>query len=72
MYDPLAAYYLLNPRAYVLKKMDVQVETKGEFTFGMSVADRRTWGEKNVNIEVAINVDRNAFVADFLRIIGSN
>jgi len=71
MYDPLAAYYLLNPKAYVLQKMDVRVETKGEITSGMTVADRRKWGEKNLNMEVATKVQRNVFVKDFLRIVGS-
>jgi len=46
VYDALATYYLINPHAYRLKEMDVRIETEGEFTTGMSIADRRNWGDK--------------------------
>ncbi len=67
MYDPLAAYYAINPLAYTIEPMDVHVETKGEYTLGMTVADRRTWGEKKNNINVATHIDRDAFVKDFFK-----
>ncbi len=70
VYDALAAYYLINPKAYTLTDMDVRIETKGELTRGMSVADRRTWGEKNPNVSVVTKIDRDVFVSDFLRILG--
>jgi len=69
MYDPLAAYYLINPDAYKLTAMDVQIETTSELTRGMSVADRRSWGDKNNNVEVATAVDREAFAQDFFVIL---
>jgi inosine-uridine nucleoside N-ribohydrolase len=72
MYDPLAAYYLLNPRAFQTQNMDIAIETKGELTRGMTVAEKRKWGGIKNNVEVAASVDRNVFVADFLRIIGSD
>lgn len=69
MYDPLAAYYLINSAAYELAPMDVQIETLSELTRGMSVADRRTWGDKNINVEVAVSVDREAFAKEFFEIL---
>jgi inosine-uridine nucleoside N-ribohydrolase len=69
MYDPLAAYYLINPSAYKLEPMDIKIETISELTRGMSVADRRTWGEKNYNVDVATSIDRSAFVNDFFAIL---
>ena len=69
VYDALAAYYLINPKAYVLKKMDVRIETEGGLTRGMSVADRRTWGEKEPNVDVVVRIDRDKFVDDFIRIL---
>jgi inosine-uridine nucleoside N-ribohydrolase len=69
VYDALATYYLVNPKAFVLKKMDVKIETDGELTRGMSVADRRTWGEKEPNVEVVVKIDRNRFVKDFIKIL---
>lgn len=71
MYDPLAAYYLLNPRAYKTKRMDVRVETKSDLTRGMTVADRRNWGEKTYNIEVVTKIDGKKFTEDFIKIINS-
>ena len=70
MYDPLAAYYLLNPKAYTTKKMDIKVEIQGKLTRGMTVAEFRKWGKPKYNIQVAIKVDRTVFVEDFLRTIG--
>jgi len=69
MYDPLAAYFLLNPGAFETRMMDVKVETASELTRGMTVADRRAWGGKSPNIEVAMRAGRDAFTADFIRIL---
>lgn len=69
MYDPLAAYYLINPKAFEMKKMDVQIEVDSNLTRGMTVADRRTWGEKDPNINVAMYANRDEFVKDFLEIL---
>ena len=69
MYDPLAAYFLINPSSYITELMDVQIETQSELTRGMTVADRRTWGDKNLNTLVTKSADRVAFVKDFLEIL---
>jgi len=69
VYDALAAYYLINPKAFELKKMDIRVETRGELTAGMTVADLRNWGGKNPNVDVATKIDRPAFIKDFIRIL---
>ena len=71
MYDPLAAYYLINPCAYDLEPMDIKIETVSELTRGMTVAERRTWGEKNPNVFVAKSADGSAFTKDFLKILKS-
>ncbi len=71
MYDPLAAYYLLNPRAYETKKMDVRIETTSDLTRGMSVADRRNWGEKKYNAHVVTKINRDQFVEDFINTLNT-
>lgn len=71
MYDPLAAYYLINPNAFNVELMDIRIETESELTRGMTVADRRSWGEKKLNTQVATGVNRETFVKDFLRILSS-
>lgn len=66
MYDPLAAYYLINPKAFELEEMDVVVETRGEHSFGMSVAERRTGALKKPNVKVAVKIDGQKFIDDFV------
>lgn len=69
MYDPLAAYYLINPDAYILVEMDVRIELNGTYTRGMTVADRRAWGDKTPNTLVVTSIDRESFVRDFFSIL---
>lgn len=69
MYDPLAAYYLINPSAYQRKKMDIRIETESELTRGMTVVDRRTSSQKKYNIEVVTKINKKKFINDFLKIL---
>lgn len=69
MYDPLAAYYLINPNAFKTVPMDIKIETQSELTRGMTVADKRTWGDKKCNVDVVVSIDREAFVEDFFTIL---
>ena len=66
MYDPLAAYYLVNPSAFQLEEMDIKIETRGEYTFGMSVAERRVVALKVPNVKVAVKIDGKKFINDFV------
>ncbi len=67
VYDALAAYYLINKEAYTTKNLEIKIETKGEFTRGMTVADLRTWGDKNPNTIVATALNRDIFTEDLLK-----
>lgn len=69
VYDALAAYYLINPGAYTLEDCDIRIETKGEFTSGMTVIDQTRWGEKNMNVKLVTKIDRNKFTEDFIKIL---
>jgi inosine-uridine nucleoside N-ribohydrolase len=68
MYDPLAVGIALDPSLGTLKEMHVDVETKGEFTRGETVANRMGSDEKNVlhgdhyEIEGVIDLKPNARV----------
>jgi len=66
VYDALAAYYLVSPDAFALTAMDIVVETKGEHTFGMTVAEKRTYKTPHYNAEVATHIDQEAFTKDLL------
>ena len=48
MYDPLAVGTVIDPSLVTLKTMHVDVETRGEFTRGETVANRRGSNENNV------------------------
>ncbi|MGA6981051.1 MAG: nucleoside hydrolase [Candidatus Sulfotelmatobacter sp.] len=68
MYDPLAVGVALDPTLATLKDMHVDVETKGEFTRGETVANRMGSDENNVlhgdhyEIEGVIELKPNARV----------
>lgn len=68
MYDPLAVGIALDPTLGTLKEMHVDVETKGEFTRGETVANRMGSNENNVlhgdhyEIEGVIDLKPNAKV----------
>jgi inosine-uridine nucleoside N-ribohydrolase len=48
MYDPLAVATVIDSTLVTLKDMHVDVETKGEFTRGETVANRMGSNENNV------------------------
>jgi purine nucleosidase len=68
MYDPLAVGIALDPTLGTLKEMHVDVETRGEFTRGETVANRMGSNENNVlhgdhyEIEGVIELTPNARV----------
>ena len=68
MYDPLAVGTVVDPTLVTLKDMHVDVETKGEFTRGETVANRMGSNENNIlhgdhyEIEGVIQLKPNARV----------
>jgi purine nucleosidase len=68
MYDPLAVAIAMDPTLGTMKEMHVDVETKGEFTRGETVANRMGSDENNVlhgdhyEIEGVIKLKPNARV----------
>jgi inosine-uridine nucleoside N-ribohydrolase len=70
VYDALTVYYLLNPSVCKVEKYNIVIETKGEYTFGMSVADlRKKPDSSGSDVNVVMNIDKEAFIEDFIRII---
>jgi inosine-uridine nucleoside N-ribohydrolase len=82
MYDPLAVATVIDPTLVTLKNMHVDVETRGEFTRGETVANRMGYDEHNVlhgdhyeiegllplkpNARVCVASDANRFVRLFV------
>ena len=69
VYDALAAYYLINPDFFTTKELQIKIETKGEFTRGMTVADLRSWGDKSPNTTVATSLNRDLFITDQIKML---
>ncbi len=67
MYDPLALHFLVNPKAATVVEHDVVVETQGDFTRGMLVADLRAVPNKKHNVSVVERIDPAVFRADLIQ-----
>ena len=62
LHDPAAAAYLLEPTIFTGMDYHVQIETKGQLTRGMTVADRRPFSRPAPNAHVLLAVDRARLV----------
>jgi len=76
LHDPLAVGVVIDPSLVTKKAMHIEIETNGEVTEGMTVADRRLlksdW-KKTPNAEVCVRVDAQRFVDFFLeRLLGTS
>lgn len=67
VYDALAAYYLLNPSAFTLSPMCVDIETTQLSNLGQTMVDYN----KRPNVLVATSLDKAKFVSDFITIINA-
>ncbi|MFQ5801601.1 MAG: nucleoside hydrolase [Candidatus Methylomirabilales bacterium] len=67
LHDPLTVGVVIDRRLVKTRSLYVQVETKGEITTGMTVADRRPFrAEGRPNLEVALEVDVDRFLSLFM------
>jgi len=82
MYDPLAMGAAIDPNLVTTQAMHVDVETKGEFTRGETVANRQGFVERNVlhgdryviegmdrvrpNVQVCVDVKADQFLQMFV------
>lgn len=71
MYDPLTVYYVLNPSVCMAREYDIAIETKGEITRGMTVADLRLKSEKQANATVVEHIPAENFKEDFMKALNS-
>jgi len=61
LHDPLTVAYLIDSSILKTKPLHVDIETKGEFTRGRTVADIYRVTGKKPNVEVALRVDVDKF-----------
>ena len=66
MYDPLTVFYLLQPSSCQTQTLNVQVETKGKITRGMTVADKRVVTDgAQPNVRIVMFVEPQDFIDRF-------
>jgi purine nucleosidase len=66
MHDPLAVAAALDPSLIETRRVAVDIETTGALTSGMTVADWRGVWRRAPNAEVAVAVNAEATIAQFL------
>jgi purine nucleosidase len=71
IHDPLAVAAALDPRLITTEALYVDVETRGEVTSGMTVADRRHLTGKPANVDVATTADIGTFIERLIERIGA-
>ncbi|MEN2379902.1 Non-specific ribonucleoside hydrolase RihC [Lactobacillus helveticus] len=64
IYDPTAVGILLHPEMFTLKKANVEIELRGQFTYGASVIN--FMDQEHANAEIAIDVDLDQFSKWFI------
>ena len=70
LHDPLAVGVVIDPAFVTTEAMPVDIETRGDITEGMTVADRRAMhasAKKPPTADVCIQVDAPRFIAFFLK-----
>ena len=67
MYDTLAVMYHTNPEIFKSQMLHMDVETKGEFTRGMTVADLRINSTASKNINFVSDIDKEKFKEIFIK-----
>lgn len=66
LHDPCVIAYLLQPALFSGKRVNVEIETQGQWTSGMTVVD--WWGEtaRKANVQLMTDIDR----AGYFKLIG--
>jgi pyrimidine-specific ribonucleoside hydrolase len=62
LHDPCAVAAVIAPRLFTTRAYHVSIETRGKYTTGMTVADQRSWTDALPNVDVCLNIDREAFI----------
>ena len=70
IHDPLAVAAALDRSLVTTERLYVDVETRGEITTGMTVADRRRLTGKPPNLDVAVSADVPEFLDRLVERVG--
>lgn len=64
IYDPTAVGILLHPEMFTMRKANVEIELRGQYTYGASVIN--FMDQEHVNAEIATDVDLDKFAKWFI------
>lgn len=67
MHDTLAVMYHTNPEIFESTMVHMDVETRGEFTRGMTVADMRAISKANKNVNFVTDINTEKFEKIFMK-----
>ncbi len=70
MHDPCAVMVLLHPEIFTIRDYYVQVETKGDYCRGATVADVRGYTGKKPNASCIMDLDREKFAEYLIEAVG--
>ena len=70
IHDPLAVAAALDRSLVTTEALSVDVETRGEITAGMTVADRRRLTGRPPNLDVAVTADVATFLDRLIERVG--
>lgn len=69
MHDTLAVMYHTNPQIFKSQMIHMDVETKGDFTRGMTVADLRAHSNAYKNVNFVSDIDIDKFKEIFMKVL---
>ncbi|QJD85758.1 nucleoside hydrolase [Cohnella herbarum] len=61
VHDACCVAYCIDPSIFTCRKLHVDIETKGEFSYGMTVVDMLGVTGKEPNVNVALELDQDKF-----------
>jgi pyrimidine-specific ribonucleoside hydrolase len=62
LHDPCAVAAVIKPELFITKPYHIEIECRGKFTTGMTLADRRPWSDATPNVTACIDLDRKGFI----------
>ncbi len=61
IHDACTVAYLIDPSIFSFEHVHVDIETKGDYTYGMTIVDRLGVTEKEPNVHFAYKLDQDKF-----------
>ncbi len=67
LHDVVSVMFIKHPEYFEFENLNIKIETKGDFTRGMSVADRRLAFRELGEVSVLLGINHSLFFAELLK-----